>query len=131
MLTTIGRRSGKLRRNYVRAIRHQDKVYVVMLRPPALAVERPLAVSSWVWNIRNNPHVRLRLRRRTFAGVARELVDPSELHHAREAICESVHLIDYGECALHLRGRPSRAKIKDLHRYWFDTGIPLVIELRK
>jgi hypothetical protein len=38
-------------------------------------------------------------------------------------------LNDYGECSLHLRGLPTRAKIKDLHRYWFDTGIPLVIDL--
>ena len=129
VLTTTGRKSGKQRRNYVRAIRRQDKVYVVMLRPPTLAIERPLAVSSWVWNIRGNPKVHLRLRRRTFAGVAREISDPIELQQARDAICETVHLIDFGECRLHLRGRPSRAKIKDLHRYWFDTGIPLVIEL--
>jgi hypothetical protein len=37
--------------------------------------------------------------------------------------------MDYGECALHLRGFPSRAKIKALHRYSFDTGIPLVVDL--
>ncbi|SEE87864.1 deazaflavin-dependent oxidoreductase, nitroreductase family [Rhodococcus jostii] len=129
VLTTTGRKSGRQRRNYVRAIRRHDKVYVVMLRPPALAIERPLAVSSWVWNIRGNPNIHLRLRRRTFAGVAREISDPTELRQAREAICETVHLVDYGECRLHLRGRPSRAKIKDLHGYWFDTGIPLVIEL--
>jgi hypothetical protein len=24
---------------------------------------------------------------------------------------------------------PTRAKIIELHRYWFDTGIPLVVEL--
>jgi len=40
-----------------------------------------------------------------------------------------VHLIDYGECDLHLRGLPSRTKIKELHRYWFDTGIPIAIDL--
>jgi hypothetical protein len=28
-----------------------------------------------------------------------------------------------------LRGLPSRAKIQELHRYWFDTGIPVVVEL--
>ncbi|WP_231137761.1 nitroreductase/quinone reductase family protein [Rhodococcus opacus] len=117
VLTTTGRKTGQQRRNYVRAIRRQDKVYVVMLRPPALAIERPLAVSSWVWNMRGNPNIRLRLRRRTCAGVAREISDPTELQQAREAICETVHLIDYGECRLHLRGRPSRTKIKDLHRY--------------
>lgn len=26
------------------------------------------------------------------------------------------------ECGAHLHGLPTRAKIKELHRYWFDTG---------
>ncbi|WP_020667632.1 nitroreductase/quinone reductase family protein [Amycolatopsis nigrescens] len=129
VLTTVGCRSGRQRRNYVRAIRRRDKVYVVMLRPPALAIRRPLAVSSWLWNVRADPGVRLRFGRRTFAGRAREISDPAELGQARAAICETVHLMDYGECLLHLRGLPSRKKIEDLHRYWFDTGVPLVIEL--
>jgi deazaflavin-dependent oxidoreductase (nitroreductase family) len=129
VLTTTGRKSGKQRRKCIRAIRRGNKAYIVMLRPPALAIERPMAVASWVWNIRANPNVRLRLGRRMFSGVGREISDPTELEQAREAICETVHLIDYGECDLHLRGFPSRAKIKDLHRYWFDTGIPIVIEL--
>lgn len=47
---------------------------------------------------------------------------------AREAICEAVHVLDYAECALHLRGLPMRGKIKELHGYWFDTGIPFVVE---
>lgn len=129
VLTTIGRRSGKTRRKVIRAIRRGNKVYIVQLRPPALAIERPAGVSAWAWNIRANPNVRLRLGRRTLTGVAREIADPAELEQAREAICETVHLVDYGECTLHLRGLPSRAKIKELHRYWFETGIPLVIEL--
>jgi hypothetical protein len=73
--------------------------------------------------------VTLRIRGGTFAGVARELTEPAELAEAREAFCETVNLFDYGECDLHLRGLPTRSKIKDLHRYWYDTGIPLVIEL--
>ena len=67
---------------------------------------------------------------RTFAGVARELNDPAELEQAREAFARPFTLFDYGECDLHLRGLPTRAKIKDLHRYWFDTGVPLVVDLR-
>ena len=90
---------------------------------------RPSAVSAWVWNIRSNPNVKLRIRGGTFAGTARELTDPVELAEARAAVCETVNLMDYGECALHLRGRPTRAKIEELHRYWFDTGIPLVVDL--
>jgi hypothetical protein len=44
-------------------------------------------------------------------------------------LCNTVNLFDYGECDLHLRGLPTRAKINKLHGYWFDTGIPLVIDL--
>jgi deazaflavin-dependent oxidoreductase (nitroreductase family) len=131
VLTTTGRKSGKTRRKCIRAIRRGDRAFMVQLRPPALAIERPEVVSGWVWNIRANPNVRLRLGLRTYAGVAREIEDPVELEQAREAICETVHLTDYDECALHLRGLPTREKIKALHRYWFDTGIPLVVELRE
>jgi hypothetical protein len=90
---------------------------------------RPSAVAGWVWNIRSNPNVKLRIRGGTFAGVARELKDPGDLAEAREALCETVNLFDYGECDIHLRGLPTRSKIKELHRYWFDTGIPLVVDL--
>ena len=44
-------------------------------------------------------------------------------------MCETVNLIDYGECGVHLRGLPTRAKVKELHRYRFDTGMPLVVDL--
>jgi deazaflavin-dependent oxidoreductase (nitroreductase family) len=129
VLTTIGRKSGKERRKCIRAIRRGNQAYVVMLRPPALAIEHPTAVTAWVHNIRANPNVRLKLGRRTYQGVAREITDATELEIARDAICETVHLIDYGEADLHLRGLPTRTKIRELHRYWFDTGIPLAIDL--
>jgi deazaflavin-dependent oxidoreductase (nitroreductase family) len=130
VLTTTGRRSGKPRRKCIRAIRRGEKAFMVQLRPPALAVERPLAVAAWVWNIRANPQVQLQLGRRTYSAVAREIDDPAELEQAREAICETVHMVDYDEYALHMRGFPTRAKVKALHRYWFDTGIPIVVELQ-
>jgi deazaflavin-dependent oxidoreductase (nitroreductase family) len=129
VLTTIGRRSGTERRKCIRAIRRGNKAYVVMLRPPAAAIENPNAVAAWVLNIRANPSVRLKLGRRTYQGIAREITDPAELEAAREAICETVHLIDYGECDLHLRGLPTRSKIKELHRYWLETGVAIVIDL--
>ena len=129
VITTTGRKTGKARRKCIRAIRRGDRVYIVMLRPPVIAMARPSAVTAWVWNIRANPNVRLRIRGGTFQGVARELKDPTELQRAREAFCETVNAVDYAECALHLRGLPTRSKIKELHRYWFDTGIPLVVDL--
>ncbi len=130
VLTTTGRKTGKSRRKCVRVIRRGNKAYLVNLRLPEVAMSRPSAVAAWVWNIRANPSVRLRIRGGTFVGVARELQDPAELEQAKEALCETVNLFDYGECNLHLHGLPTRAKIKQLHRYWFDTGVPLVVELR-
>jgi deazaflavin-dependent oxidoreductase (nitroreductase family) len=130
VLTTTGRRTGKARRKVIRAIRQNDRVYMVQLRLPKLAIETPLMLTAWVLNIRANPHVRLKLGRRTYAAVVRELDAPAELARAREIFCEPVHLVDYGESVLHLKGMPSQGKIRDLHRYWFDTGVPLVAELQ-
>ncbi len=129
VLTTTGRRTGKRRRKCVRVIRRGDRAYLVMLRPPAVAMSKPASVSAWVWNLRANPRVALRMRGGAVAGLARELTDPAELARARAALCETVSLFDYGECDMHLRGLPTRAKIEKLHGYWFDTGIPLVVEL--
>jgi deazaflavin-dependent oxidoreductase (nitroreductase family) len=129
VLTTTGRKSGKARRKCIRVSRRGDKAYLVQLRPPELAMTRPTAVAAWVWNIRSNPNVTLRIRGGTFAGVARELEDPAELAEAREALCETVNLTDYSECSLHLRGLPTPSKIKELHHFWFETGIPIVVDL--
>jgi deazaflavin-dependent oxidoreductase (nitroreductase family) len=130
VLTTTGRRTGKTRRKCIRVVRRENKAYLVNLRLPGKAMSRPSAVSAWVWNIRSEPSVRLRIRGGTFAGIARELSEPAELEQARQALSETVDLFDYGECSVHLRGLPTRAKIRELHGYWFDTGVPLVIELR-
>jgi deazaflavin-dependent oxidoreductase (nitroreductase family) len=130
VITTTGRRTGKRRRKCVRVIRRGDRAYLVQLVPPHVAVTRPSTVSSWLWNIRANPHVQLRIKGGSFAGVAREITGRAELDVARSVICESVYPTDYAEASLHLRGLPTRAKIKELHRYWFDTGHPLVVELR-
>lgn len=62
-------------------------------------------------------------------GVVREVDDGADRARAEAALCATVHLMDYGECDLHLRGRPTRSKIEAMHRYWFDAGIPLVIGL--
>jgi deazaflavin-dependent oxidoreductase (nitroreductase family) len=129
VLTTTGRKTGKQQRKCIRVIRRGNRAYLVQLVPPHLALTRPAAVASWVWNIRANPQVRLRIRGGTFDGVAREISDPAELEQARTAICETVNPVDYAEASLHIRGLPTRAKIKDLHSYWFDTGHPLVIEM--
>jgi deazaflavin-dependent oxidoreductase (nitroreductase family) len=130
VITTRGRKTGKPRRKCIRVIRRGDKAYIVQLRPPELARARPSAIAAWVWNIRSDPNVTLRIRGGTFAGVARELTEPAELARAREAFCKTVNPFDYGECDIHLRGLPTRSKIQELHRYWFDTGVPLVVDIQ-
>jgi deazaflavin-dependent oxidoreductase (nitroreductase family) len=129
VLTTTGRTSGLVRRIALRAVRRGTTVYATMQRLPELAIERPDLVSAWVRNIRADPQVRVRVGRRTYRGRAREIDDPTELRRARDALCDEVHAIDWIECLIHLRGLPSRAKIGQLHRYWFDTGIPVAIDL--
>lgn len=128
VLTTTGRRTGKTRRKCVRIIRRGGRAYVVMLGP-ALMRAGSGAVSAWLWNIRSNPNVRLRIRGGTFTGLARELQEGVEKAEAKEIYCGPVNAFDYIECGFHLGGRPSKARINALHRQWFEMGIPLVVEL--
>lgn len=127
VLATTGRKTGKLRRKCVRAVRSGNKVYLVMLGPPLTG--NPEAIAGWLWNIRADPNVTVRIRGGTFKGVARELVEPQEAERAREAYCKAVYAFDYGMCLFHRGGRPTRAKIQEMTRYWFETGTPLVVDL--
>jgi deazaflavin-dependent oxidoreductase (nitroreductase family) len=120
VLTMTGRRTGKRRRKCIRAIHRGDSAYVVSI---------PGARAAWLKNVRANPDVRLRMRGGTVAGVVRELGEPEERRQARAAYCETVNPVDYLACSMHRRGRPSRAKVKELLRTWFDQGTPLVVEL--
>ena len=121
VLTMTGRRTGKTRRKCVRAIRRGDKVYIVSIRP----------TTAWVKNVLANPNVRLRIRGGTFDGVVREVRGTPEEPAAREAYCETINRLDFYECRLHRKGRPTRAKIKELHQSWFDHGTPLVVDLAR
>ncbi len=121
VLTTTGRRTGKRRRKCIRAIRVDDRAYIVSIGGPRAA---------WLKNIRASAGVSLRIRGGTFAGVAHELGESPERPRAMAAYCETVNRFDYAECRLHRRGLPTRSKIKELHRAWFEGGTPLVVELR-
>lgn len=129
VITTTGRKTGKRRRKCVRVIRRGDRAYLVQLVPPHVGVTRPGAAAGWLWNIRADPRVRLRIKGGSFDGIACEINDPAERDIARSVLCDSVFLTDYAEAGFHLRGLPTRTKIQELHQYWFDTGHPLVIEL--
>lgn len=120
VLTTTGRRSGRARRKCVRAIRRGSKIYIVSIGGSRAA---------WMKNIRSDPHVSVRIRGGTFTGKARELGEPAELELGITAYSGAVNAFDYAECALWRKGRPTRAKIQDLHRGWFREGIPLVVDI--
>lgn len=120
VIETIGRRTGKRRRKCVRAIRRGDRVYLVSIPGPEAA---------WLKNIRAHPRVRLRLRGGWFAGRASELGDEAELREAFDAYCGRVNSFDRGEYVMHRRGRPTSARIRELHRTWFEVGTPVVVEI--
>ncbi len=124
VLTTTGRKTGKTRRKCVHVIRRGDDAYIVMIRPKLTA-----GPAAWLLNIRADPRVRLRLRGGTYSGVVRELTEGPERERVRRAYCETVTPFDHVECTFHRPGVPTRSKVIELHRSWFDTGIPLVVEL--
>ncbi len=84
---------------------------------------------AWLKNIQANPNVSLRIVGGRFAGRARKLSDPLEIEQARDAYCEPTNAVDYMACMNWRKGRPTRSRIKDLTRGWFEEGIPLVVEL--
>jgi len=121
VLTTVGRKTGRARRHCVRAIRREDKAYLVAI---------PGAQAAWLKNIRANPQVHLRIRSGRFEGSAREFGDADERDEAMALFCGTLNRGDYAMCLIHRRGFPTRAKIERLVELWFKGGVPLVIDLR-
>ena len=120
VITTVGRHSGARRRRPVRVIVTGHTAYLV-----AIVGES----SDWLRNLRADPRVELRAAGVRSRGAARELRDETETRTATELYCGRVHRSDYVECFLHLRGRPSRRKIEQLHRRWFRMGTPMAIDI--
>jgi deazaflavin-dependent oxidoreductase (nitroreductase family) len=121
VLTTTGRRTGKTRRRCVRAVVDVDRAYVVAIKP---------RISGWAANALANDEVTLRVRGRNYRGKARR-VGADEHEHGREAYSAGVHFFERLEYRMWRKGRPTEEDIRALHREWFDTGTPLVIELSR
>ena len=119
VLTTTGRKSGRARQTCVRAVRRGDRVFVVAIGGRQ---------AGWFRNLESNPRVGLRIRGGRFAGQARE-VDVDLHREAEQAYCADTGLFELLESLMHLRGRPRRSRIRQMHRHWFDTGAPVVIDL--
>ena len=113
VLTTVGRKTGKARRHCVRVVRRGDRAYLVAIAG---------AKASWLWNIRSNPRVQLRLGGETIDGMAREPARGPELDEAREAYVETVNPSEYFECLINWSGLPTRAKIQRLREIWSTVG---------
>ncbi len=121
VLITRGRKSGKVRRRCIRVARRGDVAYLVAIKGPRTA---------WLKNVQADPHVRLRVSGGTFSGTAREL-RAEERQIALEAYCDLSGFFEHLEYRMWRQGKPSPAEIQDLHRTWFETGTPLVVELEK
>jgi deazaflavin-dependent oxidoreductase (nitroreductase family) len=119
-LTTIGRRSGRQRTTFVRAYLDRDKVYLV-----SIGGEHAL----WLKNIRANPRVTLRFRRRTLSGTAREPGDDAERQAIHDAFCTSTLPFDYAENMFHRKGLPNRTKIIELHQAWLEGGTTVIVDI--
>jgi deazaflavin-dependent oxidoreductase (nitroreductase family) len=120
VITTTGRKTGKRRRRCVRAIRRGARVFLVAIPGPAAA---------WLKNIQADPHVNLRIRGGNFTAVAREILDTEERRDGSDVYCGTLNWADYFEFVLHWPGRPTPARIKNLHETWFRLGTPVVLEL--
>lgn len=120
VLTTTGRRTGTRRRRCVRAVRHEDYVYLVSLRGVRAA---------WIHNIRADPRVQLRIGAGTFKGLAREIKDAKELHEAHDVYCGTINPFDRLEYRMHRDGEPTAERIRSLHDHWFSVGTPVLIEI--
>ena len=117
VLTTTGRKTGKVRRKCVRAIRSGDEVLIVALGPTA-----------WLLNLRANPRVEVRIRGGTVKGFA-HVATGEERAKVAEEYCRALVPFDYAGCVMHRPGLPRRSKITALHRQWCDLGVPVVVRL--
>lgn len=118
VLTTTGRKTGKRRRKCVRVIRKGATVYLVSIRP-----------TGWLQNLLANPRVLLRTRGGRGESVARVVGDGVERQQAIVAYAGTVTAFDYTENLVWRRGRPTRAKIEELHRTWCDVGTVVAVDL--
>jgi len=116
VLTTTGRKTGRPRHKCVRVIQRGDRVS----RCTATVPYR-----------RDQSYCGSGLGAQHLGQCQRAVTDPRWRLRHRELLCSAVFPTDYGECALHLRGLPARTKVQELHRYWFETGIPIAIDLEE
>ena len=100
-------------------VRRGDKVFLVAIKGRG---------TYWAENALANPEVKLRLPGARFRGRAREL-RPDEREEGREAYLADVGWFERLEWRAWRNDGFTADKSRDLHGEWFDTGMPLVVEL--
>jgi deazaflavin-dependent oxidoreductase (nitroreductase family) len=120
LLTTVGRRTGKRRHRAIRAVRDGDRVYAVAFFGDDCA---------WVKNVRAQPNVKLKLGATTYDAVA-SVVGDAERHRAAEAYVAAAGWFDYVDYVNFVWSLPTRAKMLRAYEEWFNSGTPVVFELR-
>jgi deazaflavin-dependent oxidoreductase (nitroreductase family) len=119
VITALGRKTGKRRRLCIRAVRRGNVVYTVSIKGGR---------AGWAGNALANDSVDLRLPGGRFRGRARPIRD-EERDAARDAYCEPLGLFTWLEYRMWRSDRPTPEKIRELHRTWFERGLPLAIDL--
>jgi deazaflavin-dependent oxidoreductase (nitroreductase family) len=122
ILTATGRRTGKRRSRCLRIVRAGDHAYLVAIRGEK--------TSRWAQNVLANPDVGLRLPGGRFRGRARQLRD-EERESAREAYSANVGWFERFEYRIWRDDAFTAEKSRELHREWFDTGTPIVVDIAR
>lgn len=121
LLTTTGRKSGKQRQRAIRAVRQGDRVYAVALLGKQCA---------WLYNIRSNPEVRLKLGGTTHLARARIIDSATEREEAANIYRPVAGWYDYVDYANFVWSLPTRNRLLRAHDTWFERGVPVVFELQ-
>jgi len=119
VLTTIGRKSGRTRRQSIRAIREGQRIVVV-----AMMGER----AQWLKNTRSDPRVTIKLSDGTLEGIARGVVDDREREWAAAIYADTVVANDRFDYVAYEWRFPTKRKIIEAHKRWFEEGVPVIIE---
>ena len=120
LVTTTGRKTGKRRQRAMRVVRDGDRAYAVALLGNK---------ADWLHNLRVDPRVRIKLGRKTYDAVGRELVGAEERARAAEAYRPIAGWYDYLDYANFVWSLPTRGKLLRVHDEWFHKGTPVVFEL--
>ena len=100
-------------------VRRGDRAYLVSIKGRS---------THWAKNLLANPEVNLRLRDGRYSGRARE-VRPEERDEGREAYSDHVGWFERFEWPIWRKDKFTPEKCRELHREWFDTGLPVVVDL--